>query len=165
VLLRAENKNADHPNTYNPVKTGFQPLRPDHERPLIFRIARLLHPDGPVAWLVTIADHCRGGRQFAYSTVKTWVYGHKHWAFGSRKPPIHLFKKLKGLLQEASPTHKNQSVIIELSDLVAQYIWQCERKAARPLTGFNEIRPRDGPGSTPRDGRNRLGRPRGVKAL
>jgi hypothetical protein len=135
-------------------------LRPDHERPLIFRIARVLHPDRPIAWLARIAEHRRGGRQFTYSTVKTWVYGRKHWAYGNRKPPIHVFKKLRGLLQAALPAHENQRVIIELSDSLNQYIWLHERKAARPLTGFNEIRPRDGPGSIPRDGRNRLGRPR-----
>jgi hypothetical protein len=141
-------------------------LRPHDQRPLIFRIACALHPGwpGPVAWLASIADHRRGGRRAARSTAKTWAYGRKHWAYGNCKPPIELFKKLKGLLQDVLPTHKNQSVIIELSDLVAQYIWQCERKAARPLTGFNEIRPRDGPGSVPRDGRNRLGRPRRARS-
>jgi hypothetical protein len=29
----------------------------------------------------------------------------------------------------------------------------------RTKSGFNEVRPRDGAGSLPRDGRNRLGRP------
>jgi hypothetical protein len=140
-------------------------LRSDHERPLIYRIAQLLHRDRPITWLAWNADLRRGGRQYAYSTVKTWACGQKHWAYGNRKPPIHLFKKLKGLLQVALPTHENRSVIIELTELLDQYIWQCERKAARPLTGFNEIRPRDGPGSVPRDGRNRLGRPRSVRAL
>jgi hypothetical protein len=129
---------------------------------LIFRIACALHPGwpGPVAWLASIADHRRGRRQTALSTAKTWCYGSKHWAYGNRKPPIQVFKKLRGLLQDALPTHENQRVIIELSDGLNQYIWQHERKATGPLTGFNEVRERDGPGSTPRDGRNRLGRPR-----
>jgi len=34
-----------------------------------------------------------------------------------------------------------------------------EREPKR-RTGFNEIKERDGPGSTPRDCRNRLGRPK-----
>jgi hypothetical protein len=145
-----------------PSITGFQPLRSIDERPVIFRIACALHPGwpGPVAWLASIADHRRGSRGVARSTAKTWAYGRKHWAYGNRKPPIELFRKLKGLLQDAMPAHENQRVVIELTTLVDQYIWQHERKAVRPLTGFNEIRPRDGPGSTPRDGRNRLGRPK-----
>jgi hypothetical protein len=98
-----------------------------------------------------------------HSTAKTWAYGSKHWAYGNRKPPIQVFKKLRGLLQDALPTHENQRVVIDQTTLVDQYIWLHERKAARPLTGFNEIRVRDGPGSTPRDGRNRLGRPRSVR--
>jgi hypothetical protein len=32
----------------------------------------------------------------------------------------------------------------------------------RRLTGFNEVRERDGPGSPPRDARNRQGRPMGI---
>jgi hypothetical protein len=64
------------------------------------------------------------------------------------------------LLQAALPAHQNQPLIIELSDLVDQYIWLHDRKAPRPRTGFNEVRVRDGPGSIPRDGRNRLGRPK-----
>jgi hypothetical protein len=137
-------------------------LRPHHERPLIFRIACALHPGwpGPVAWLASIADHRREGRKFAFSTSKTWAYGSSHWAYGSRKPPIQVFKKLMGLLQDALPTHENRRVIIELSDGLDQYIWQHERKAARPPTGFNEVRERDGPGTPHRDGRNRQGRPR-----
>jgi hypothetical protein len=63
-------------------------------------------------------------------------------------------------LQDALPTHENQTVIIELTTLLGQYIWQHDRKAPGPRTGFNEVRVRDGPGSAPRDGRNRLGRPR-----
>jgi hypothetical protein len=138
-------------------------LRPPDQRPLIFRIASALHPDWPVAWLASVADHRRGGRQISYSTARTWCYGSKHWAYGSCKPPIELFKKLKGLLEGALTTHENQRLVIELSDLLTQYIWLHERKAPRPRTGFNEIRSRDGPGSIPRDGRNRLGRPRIIR--
>jgi hypothetical protein len=137
-------------------------LRPHDQRPLIFRIACALHPGwpGPVAWLASIADYRPGGRRITHSTAKTWCYGSKHWAYGNRKPPIEVFKKLRGLLQYALPTHEDQRLVIELTALVGQYIWEHERKAARPLTGFNEVRERDGPGSTPRDARNRLGRPR-----
>jgi hypothetical protein len=140
-------------------------LRPLDNRPLIFRIAHALHPADPVAWLASIADLRRGGREAAYSTAKTWAYGRKHWAYGNCRPPIALLKKLRGLLQHALPTHENQGLVIELSGLLDQYIWLHERKAARPRNGFNEIRPRDGPGSTPRDGRNRLGRPKKARAL
>jgi hypothetical protein len=137
-------------------------LKPRDQRPLIFRIACALHPDwpGPVAWLASIADHRPRGRKYAYSTARTWCYGSRHWAYGNRKPPIALVKKLRGLLQDALPTHEDQRVVIELSELLNQYIREQERKAARRLTGFNEVRLRDGPGSEPRDGRNRLGRPR-----
>jgi hypothetical protein len=140
-------------------------LRPHDQRPLIFRIACALHPDwpGPVAWLASIADHRPRGRKYAYSTIKTWVYGRKHWVYGNRKPPIALVKKLRGLLQDALPTHENRRLVIELTTLVDHYIWLHERKAERPRTGFNQVRERDGLGSTPRDGRNRLGRPRSVR--
>jgi hypothetical protein len=148
------------PKYLQPVETGFQPLRPDHERPLIFRIARLLHPDRPIVWLAWIADHRGGERKVAFATARTWVYGRKHWAYGSRRPQVALLRKLRGLLQAALPTHGNQRAIIELSSLLDQYIWLREREPQRGRTGFNEIKVRDGPGTPPRDGRNRRGRPR-----
>jgi hypothetical protein len=62
------------------------------------------------------------------------------------------FKILRDLLKD------RQAIVSGLILQLDYDIIQREREPRR-RTGFNEIRERDGPGSVPRDGRNRLGRP------
>jgi hypothetical protein len=50
------------------------------------------------------------------------------------------------------------SLRYELDHVIRKRSYEVRRR-----TGFNEIRERDGPGSVPRDGRNRLGRPKRIK--
>jgi hypothetical protein len=122
------------------------------ERSLVYRIARALNPD-PIVWLAAFAGVAR-------STAKTWCYGNKHWAYGQRKPPISVLKKLQSALETALPTHQDRRLVLALDELLKQYIWEREREPIKPRAGFNQIWERDGPGSIPRDGRNRRGRPR-----
>jgi hypothetical protein len=127
------------------------------ERTLIHRIACVFAPDRPIGWLARSAG-------VAHSTAKTWAYGHKSWAYGNRRPPIYLLKGLQIALEETLPTHKNQVEVLELSQLLRGYLWEREQEPMKPRAGFNVIRERDGPGSIPRDGRNRRGRPRRLLA-
>jgi hypothetical protein len=123
------------------------------ERSLIYRIARAVDPDRPIVWLAELAG-------VAYSTAKTWAYGSKrHWAYGQRKPPVSLLKDLHAALEAALPAHQGYRLVLALTSLLDQYIWEREREPIKPRAGFNLIRERDGPGSIPRDGRNRRGRP------
>ena len=122
-------------------------------RPLIYRIAAAFDPGRPVHWLADFAGVAR-------STAKTWAYGSKHYAYGNCRPPICLLKELRDFLKSAWPTHTEPKLLIELHSLLKQYIWVRQREPIKPRKGFMEIRERDGPGSIPRDGRNRLGRPK-----
>ncbi len=123
------------------------------EKTLVYRVAAALFPEHPLKCLAGFAG-------VAHSTVKTWAYGSKHWAYGNRRPPIRVFNDVYAALQAALPTHKNQALVLDLTELLRGYIWQREREPIKPRAGFNKIRERDGPGSIPRDGRNRRGRPR-----
>jgi len=107
---------------------------------VIRRAARALDPDRPI---MTLAKLARGRR----STAKSWATGH-------RRPPIMTLKILCDLLKEA-----RRAPPFELIPELENLIMLREREPLR-RTGFNEIRERDGPGGAPRDGRNRLGRPR-----
>jgi hypothetical protein len=131
----------------------MQPFEQGMERSLVYRTAAALFPEHPVKSLARFAG-------VTHSTAKTWAYGNKHWAYGNREPPIEVLKDLRGELQSALPAHGNQPVILDVVAHLDSYIWERERQLIKPRSGFNEIRERDGPGSTPRDGRNRLGRPR-----
>jgi hypothetical protein len=101
--------------------------------------ARLLNPDRPTKMLAGLAN----GRR---STAKSW-------ATGRRRAPIVKLKILRDLLKG------RQAAFFEL---IAELDLTVMRREVEPKrrTGFNEIRERDGPGTPPRDGRNRLGRPR-----
>jgi hypothetical protein len=86
------------------------------------------------------------GKRGRRSTAKSWATGH-------RRPPIATLKFLLDLLKDRRATINQLIPAIEFA------IMQREREPPR-RTGFNEIKERDGPGSTPHDGRNRRGRPR-----
>jgi hypothetical protein len=124
---------------------------------LVYRIASALDPTRPIMWIMEIAG-------VAHSTAKTWAYGSKSWAYGNRRPPIEALKNMQAALRDALPEGVNQKLLLELDALLKAYIWEREREPAKPRSGFNEIRERDGPGSIPRDGRNRLGRPKRTSA-
>jgi hypothetical protein len=127
------------------------------ERPLIYRIACALDPLRPIAWLATIGD-------VSYSTAKTWAYGGKHWAWGNRPAPPTVLRQMHAALETtlwATPTHEAQRPFLELLSLLDGHIWDTERRPLKPRgLGFMQFRERDGPGTTPRDGRNRKGRPK-----
>jgi hypothetical protein len=106
---------------------------------LIRRAARALNPDRPIMTLAGLA----GGRR---STAKSW-------ATGRRRPSGTTLKILRNLLKD------RQGDFFQLIPQLEHLIRQREREPPR-RTGCNEIRVRDGPGSAPRDGRNRFGRPR-----
>lgn len=100
--------------------------------------ARALNPDRPIMMLARLA---RGRRSTA-----------KSWATGRRRPPIATLKILLDLLKD------RRAALYQLIPELEYVIALRDREPPR-RTGFNEIRERDGPGSVPRDGRNRLGRP------
>lgn len=97
-----------------------------------------LNPDRPI---MTLAALARGRR----STAKSWATGH-------RRPSITTLKILLDLLKDRRAS---------LYQLISELEYAIMRREGEPRrrTGFNEIRERDGPGSVPRDGRNRHGRP------
>lgn len=98
--------------------------------------ARALNPDRPIKTLAGPSPR---------STAKSW-------ATGRRRAPVAKLKILRDLLKD------RQAAISGLIYQLNYDISQRERESRR-RTGFNEIRERDGPGSVPRDGRNRRGRP------
>jgi hypothetical protein len=103
---------------------------------LIRDVMRALSPDRPIKLLSRLADRPR-------ATAKSWATGH-------RRPPINVLRALR----EAA---RGYGTGLELE---LDYEIRKREFEPRHLTGFNQVRERDGPGSIPRDGRNRLGRPR-----
>lgn len=106
---------------------------------VIRRAARALNPDRPI---MTLAELARCPR----STVRSWASGH-------RRPPIAILKAVSEAIKE------RHAALLALSPELDHTIMKREREP-KHRTGFNEIKVRDGPGSLPRDGRNRRGRPR-----
>jgi hypothetical protein len=105
---------------------------------LIFRAAQALFPDAPNA---ALARACGVPK----ATVRSWRRGH-------RRPPKDVLEVIRLLLQVRA-AHCNE--------LWREFGIEIARREGEPrrLTGFNEVRVRE-PGGVPRDGRNRLGRPR-----
>ncbi|HZR62654.1 MAG TPA: hypothetical protein VFA80_17045 [Xanthobacteraceae bacterium] len=114
---------------------------------VIRRAAIVLNPDRPIMVLAGLArsrpSTSKRGRR---STAKSWATGH-------RRAPIAALKVLLDLLKD------RRNTLYQLIPELEYVITLREREPPR-RTGFNEIRERDGPGSMPRDGRNRNGRPR-----
>jgi hypothetical protein len=112
---------------------------------LIRDVARLLSPDRPIMLLARLGGCSR-------ATAKSWVTGH-------RRPPIYVLR----LLRDAAQSQAWRAGLLgELDYEIREREGEPPWKRRGP--GFMEIRERDGPGSTPRDGRNRLGRPKRVRA-
>jgi hypothetical protein len=106
---------------------------------LLDRAARVLFAGAPSALL---ARHCGVPKATARS-----------WRQGNRRAPKHVLIKLRLMLQARAA---------QCNALCREFGIEIARREGEPLRrrGFMEIRERDGPGSVPRDGRNRLGRPR-----
>ena len=109
---------------------------------IIRQVARALSPDRPVMFLAGLAKCPR-------STAKSWCTGH-------RRPPIWLLDAIRSIADGQDLTGLAQA----LNHLIRQ-----RKDEPKQRTGFHLIRERDGPGSTPRDGRNRRGRPKRIKSL
>jgi hypothetical protein len=103
---------------------------------LIRDVARRLRPDRPIMLLALLAGRPR-------PTVRSWVTGH-------RRQPIYVLKLLRDAVQG-----QGTGLELELELEIRKREFEPKHR-----TGFNTIRERDGPGSVPRDGRNRLGRPK-----
>jgi len=115
---------------------------------LINRAARALFTGAPNALLARSCDVF-----VAKATARSWRQGH-------RRAPIPVLKKLLLLLRLRC---------VECNELLRDFGIEIARREGEPPSkrrgpGFMEIRERDGPGSIPRDGRNRLGRPKRVIA-
>lgn len=110
------------------------------EKELLFRVARALSPDAPNAALA---------RPLGYSKAAARAY-----TAGRRKPPLAAFGKWREELAERIRTCH------ALNEELKQAAWVRSQEPAQPLRGFFEIKERDGPGTPPRDARNRAGRPK-----
>jgi hypothetical protein len=105
---------------------------------LIFRAAQALFLGAPNALL---AGACGVPKATARS-----------WRQGRRRPPKHVLERVRLMLQARAA---------QCNELWRQFGIEITRREGEPrrLTGFNEIRVPER-GGVPRDGRNRLGRPR-----
>jgi hypothetical protein len=115
-----------------------------HYADLINGAARLLFAGAPTALLRRELDVF-----VAKATVRSWRQGH-------RRAPLHTLMSLRRMLQTRAA---------ECFSLCRDFDLEIARREGEPPwkrrgPGFMEIRERDGPGSVPRDGRNRRGRPK-----
>jgi len=114
-----------------------------HYADLINRAAQALFAGAPTALL---AHECG---LLPKATARSYRQGH-------RRAPVPVLKSLRRMLQVRAA---------ECSSLCRDFDLEIARREGEPHwkrrgPGFMEVRERDGPGSVPRDGRNRLGRPR-----
>jgi hypothetical protein len=122
---------------------------------LIREAARALDHHRPIRLLADLAGRPR-------PTARSWATGH-------RRPPLPILKTLLEVLRQrqaertgVAPLEERQTLsglAYELDYLIRKRSYEVRRR-----TGFNEIRQRDGPGSAPRDGRNRRGRPKRIRS-
>ena len=131
--------------TLSSIPTGMK--HPDYAD-LINRAAQALFAGAPTALLSRCCDTA-----VAKATARSWRQGH-------RRAPVSVLKKLRQLLLMRC---------VECNELLRSFDLEIPRREGEPPwkrrgPGFMQVRERDGPGSTPRDGRNRLGRPKRVRA-
>jgi len=98
---------------------------------------RILSPHRPIKQLARLAGRPR-------PTAKSWATGH-------RRPPIYVLATIREVMRDRPCTGLEPELDCEIRK---------REHEPKYRTGFNIIRERDGPGTTPRDGRNRLGRPK-----
>jgi hypothetical protein len=108
----------------------------------LHRAALALSPDAPNAALARIT-----GRPKA--TARAWIAGR-------RRPPVAVLLKVQEELRRRA---RDMWEIGNNGGALDCEIWRRRREPKPKLCGFFEVKQRDGPGSVPRDARNRLGRP------
>jgi hypothetical protein len=136
----ANDLRADSATTLASIHTGMQH---PHYADLINRAAQALFAGAPSALLAREFDVL-----VAKSTASSWRRGH-------RRASLSALKSLRWKLQARAA---------ECHSLCREFDLEIDRREGEPPSkrrgpGFMEIRERDGPGSVPRDGRNRVGRP------
>jgi hypothetical protein len=126
----------------NHIFRSVTEMHPPMAATLIRAAAKVISPNQPIKLLMNIRGSPR-------STAKSWHTGR-------RRPPIWCLEQLRDMMWVRGVT-----------ELVQQFDYVIRQRTGEPprRTGFNEVRERDGPGSIPRDGRNRLGRPRRIRSL
>jgi hypothetical protein len=114
-------------------------MRHHDDARLLDRAARALFSGAPSALL---ARHCGVPK----ATARSWRQAH-------RRPPKAVLEKVRLMLQARAAW---------CNELWREFGIEIARREGEPVyrRGFMEILERDGPGSVPRDGRNRQGRPR-----
>jgi hypothetical protein len=115
-----------------------------HYADLINRAAQALFTGAPSALLARECDVL-----VAKATARSWRKGH-------RRAPVAVLKRLRRMLQVrgAECFSLCRDFDLEIARREGELPWK------RRGPGFMQVRERDGPGSVPRDGRNRLGRPK-----
>jgi hypothetical protein len=116
-------------------------MRHPHDARLIYQATQALFAGAPNALLARSGDVL-----VPKATARSWRQGH-------RRAPVRVLRELRLQLQARGA---------ECSSLCREFDIAIARREGEPprRRGFMEIRERDGPGSVPRDARNRLGRPR-----
>jgi hypothetical protein len=118
---------------------------------LIRDVMRLLSPDRPIVQLARLGGCPR-------PTAKSWATGHRRPSVGILKAALEAIRERQTGRADVAKLEERQTIsglAYELEDMIRKRSYE-----TRHLTGFNAVRERDGPGSVPRDARNRLGRPR-----
>jgi hypothetical protein len=106
---------------------------------LLDRAARALFAGAPSALLARLCAVPK-------ATARSWRQGH-------RRAPKHVLERVRLMLQVRAA---------QCNELWREYGIGIARRDGEHVhrRGFMEVRERDGPGSVPRDARNRRGRPR-----
>jgi hypothetical protein len=115
----------------------FAGMHPPMTVNLIRLAARTISPKRPIKMLMNL-------HRIPRPTAKSW-YSCR------RRSPIWVLEHLRHMVAVRGATDLEQ----QFDHLIRQRLNEPKRR-----TGFHLVRERDGPGSTPRDGRNRMGRPK-----
>jgi hypothetical protein len=143
VLLKNDLRqmSTDSPTTFYWSRTAMYRVDDAH---LINRAAQALFSGAPSALLARSCDVF-----VAKATARSWRQGR-------RRAPVAILKRLHLMLQVRAA---------ECNSLWRDFGIEIARREGEllPPRGFMEVRERDGPGSKPRDGRNRRGRLRRIR--
>jgi hypothetical protein len=122
-------------------------MKHPHYADLINHAAQALFAGAPTALLAREGDVL-----VPKATARSWRQGH-------RRAPVSVLKSLRRMLHVRGA---------ECFSLCRDFDLEIARREGEPPwirrgPGFMQVRERDGPGSTPRDGRNRLGRSKRIR--